>query len=114
MDCLQSDKLLQQAYEIIEKARNEEDEAKDNLPESFYDKADEMESCVNNLDEALENIESAQISISEYLPEDKAAKEMEEFLELEKEAQKMLSLLKRNKDFNNNEVQTKETEYQKH
>lgn len=39
---------------------------------------------------------------------------MEEFLELEKEAQKMLSLLKRNKDFNNNEVQTKETEYQKH
>ena len=52
--------LLEQASALIQKARDEEEDSMNNLPENLQEsvKYEQMEDAVENLDEALELIES--------------------------------------------------------
>lgn len=71
---------LQKAYSIIEEAQSEEDEAKDNLPESlqsserYYD----MEQCVDDLQEVLDSLDNAESYLSEYCLETAEEKKSQE------------------------------------
>lgn len=97
-DLAKADKLLQEAFEIVEKIRNEEEEAKDNTPESFSDRIDEMESCIYDLDEALENIENAQMSLGEYMPSEPTINEEKEIEYLKEKAKELITILNQEDD----------------
>lgn len=59
--------FLSQAASIIERAAEQESDCLDNMPESLQDtdRYDKMEKAVENLEAALEHIESAQDCIAE-------------------------------------------------
>lgn len=59
--------LINQAKEIIEMCRDEEQEAFDNLPESikFSDRGEMMEDYVSEIEYALDSIESAVDSLTD-------------------------------------------------
>lgn len=59
--------LINQAKEIIEMCRDEEQEAFDNLPESirFSDRGEMMEDYVSKIEYALDSIESAVDSLTD-------------------------------------------------
>lgn len=59
--------MLREAYSIIESCKDEEQDAYDNLPESFQygDKGDEMQEYIDQMDEAMESIDEAADTIEE-------------------------------------------------
>lgn len=59
--------MLREAYDIIQCCRDEEEEAYDNLPESFQDgeKGEEMQDYMLRMDEAMDSIEEAADTIEE-------------------------------------------------
>ena len=59
--------MLREAQSIIECCKDEEEEAYDNLPESFQDgeRGEEMQDYILMMDEALEAIDGAADSIEE-------------------------------------------------
>ena len=63
----QAEKLLEQAQEIIEEVQQEEQEALDNMPESFRDgfQGGEMETNIDYMEEASRQISDALYGLNE-------------------------------------------------
>ena len=62
-------RLLEIAREIVEDAKNEEEEAHDNLPEAMQfnsERSDDMQDAMNMMDTAIGEIESAEQSLVDY------------------------------------------------
>ena len=59
--------MLREAQSIIECCKDEEEEAYDNLPESFQDgeRGEEMQEYIDTMDEVLDAIDDAADSIEE-------------------------------------------------
>lgn len=59
--------MLRDVYSIIESCKDDEEEAYDNLPESFQDgeRGDEMQEYIDIMDEALDQIDEAANAIEE-------------------------------------------------
>lgn len=59
--------MLREAYDIIDSCKDEEEDAYDNLPESFQDgeRGDEMQEYIDAMDEALDQIDEAANAIEE-------------------------------------------------
>jgi t-SNARE complex subunit (syntaxin) len=55
------------AKEIIEAVVGEEEDVKENIPDSFVDKHEESEQCISAMDEALSSVEEAIKSVEEAL-----------------------------------------------
>lgn len=57
----EAETMLSSAAAIIERARDQEEDCIDNIPESLQDteRYEQMENAASNLSEALEHIESA-------------------------------------------------------
>lgn len=61
----QAQDLISQAIQIIEDARDEEQDSYDNLPESMADgdRGAKMEEAIDNMEDALSDLESASDNI---------------------------------------------------
>ena len=62
-------RLLEIAREIVEDAKNEEEEAHDNLPEAMQfnsERSDDIQDAMNMMDTAIGEIESAEQSLVDY------------------------------------------------
>lgn len=59
--------MLRDAYSIIESCKDDEEEAYDNLPESFQDgeRGGEMQEYIDTMEEALDQIDEAANAIEE-------------------------------------------------
>ena len=57
--------LMEEAYEILEAVRDEEQEAFDNLPESFQqsERGETMEDYILTLDDILYNLDTGELAI---------------------------------------------------
>jgi len=61
--------MLRNAYSIIESCKDDEEDAYDNLPESFQDgeRGEEMQEYIDAMDEAMEQIDEAANAIEEII-----------------------------------------------
>lgn len=61
--------MLRKAYSIIESCRDDEEDAYDNLPESFQDgeRGEEMQEYIDVMDEAMDQIDEAANAIEEII-----------------------------------------------
>jgi len=61
--------MLRNAYSIIESCKDDEEDAYDNLPESFQDgeRGDEMQEYIDAMDGAMEQIDEAANAIEEII-----------------------------------------------
>lgn len=61
--------MLREAYSIIESCRDDEEDAYDNLPESFQDgeRGEEMQEYIDVMDEAMDKIDDAANAIEEII-----------------------------------------------
>lgn len=61
--------MLRNAYSIIESCKDDEEDAYDNLPESFQDgeRGDEMQKYIDAMDGAMEQIDEAANAIEEII-----------------------------------------------
>ncbi len=61
--------MLREAYSIIESCRDDEEDAYDNLPESFQDgeRGEEMQEYIDVMDEAMDQIDEAANAIEEII-----------------------------------------------
>lgn len=61
--------MLREAYSIIESCRDDEEDAYDNLPESFQDgeRGEEMQEYIDVMDEVMDQIDEAANAIEEII-----------------------------------------------
>ena len=61
--------MLREAYSIIESCRDDEEDAYDNLPESFQDgeRGEEMQEYIDVMDEVMDQIDDAANAIEEII-----------------------------------------------
>ncbi len=79
--------MIQNAHDVLEEVRDEEQDAFDNLPEGLQDseRGDMMQEAIGNLDEAIDNLDDVLSSLEnvEATAEDPALIEIEAWQQLE-------------------------------